>query len=529
MHPQDSSEVPVPPPHQMAKTHMTFSEPAEVELKLLLSAPSLAALKRHPALQQPSASAPRTRLEHTVYFDTPDLSLARQGLSLRVRRHGKDRVQTLKSAGDGQTVAAVRGEWQWPVDQDAPILSLLAETPFGTGMTALELQPVFATDIRRNVRNLLLSGDTVVEIAIDTGRIFTRQATQDVSEFELELKRGAPGPLYRLALDLHATIPFIIGVESKAQRGHGLRISKTAVAVKSRPLALDRNAPASEAVRRIIAAELGHLLANQRAARNGDVEGVHQMRSGIRRLRTVLALFGKQLEPQALRQFEDGLQRLGRVLGKTRDWDVFCTQILPGACRNDIVKSLLEPLRSAAEAARRAAHCEMKEEFARPAMTGLVLAMAAWLEPDDAGTDVHGDDALHRPLRKLARTLLNRMARRVATPGGQLRRRSVKQLHALRKALKKLGYSADCLADFYPPKPVKRFQKLSRHLLALFGEANDAATATGLGKNLCADGHCELAPAIAELAWWSDRRRDKALAKLTKAWAKYSAASPFWR
>ena len=508
---------------------MAIGEPVEIELKLLLPAHARAALERHPALQAPRASAPRTRHEHTIYFDTPDLSLASRGLSLRVRRHGKGRVQTLKSAGDGQTVAAVRGEWQWPVKQDAPDLSRLAETPFGTGIAALELQPVYETEIRRIVRNLSLAGDSVVEVAIDFGRIFAGDATQDVSEFELELKRGAPGPLYRLALDLHATIPFIIGGESKAQRGQGLLTGKAPVAVQSRPLALDGNAPASEAVRRIIAAELGHLLANQPAASAGDVEGVHQMRGGIRRLRTVLALFGKQLEPQASRQFEAGLQRLGQVLGKTRDWDVFCTQILPGASRDDMAKNWLEPLRSAAEAARRAAHCEMREEFARPAMTGLVLGMAAWLEPDDAGTAVNGDDALHRPMRKLARSLLDRMARRVARRGEHLRRRPVEQLHALRKALKKLGYSADCLAALYPLKSVKRFQKLSRHLLARLGKANDAAMATGLAKNLCADGRSELAPAVAALAGWSGRRRDRALAKLPKTWAKFSAAMPFWR
>ena len=512
----------------MAKTRMAAGEPVEIELKLLLPAHARAALERHPALHTLHASASRTRHEHTIYFDTPDLSLSRRGLSLRVRRHGTNRVQTLKSAGDGQTVVAVRGEWQWPVNQDVPDLSRLAETPFGTGMAALELQPVFATDIRRNVRNLSLAGDSLVELAIDVGRIFAGEATQDVSEFELELKRGAPGPLYRLALGLHATIPFVIGVESKAQRGLGLLMGKAPVAVKSGPLPLDGNAPASEAVRRIIAAELGHLLANQPAASVGDVEGVHQMRGGIRRLRTVLALFGKQLEPQASRQFEAGLKRLGQVLGKARDWDVFCTQLLPDASGDDIAKSWLEPLRSAAEAARRAAHCEMKEEFARPGMTGLVLGMAAWLEPDDAGSTVPGDDALHRPMRKLARILLNRMARRVAKHGRHLRRRPIEQLHRLRKALKKLGDSADCLAALYPSKAVQRFQKLCRHLMALLGEANDAAMATGLAKSLWADGSGELTPAVALLARWSDRRRDKALAKLPKAWAKFSAATPFW-
>ena len=76
---------------------MAPNEPVEVELKLLLPAHARAALKRHRALQAPCATAPETRREHTVYFDTPLLSLAGKGLSLRVRRCGAARVQTLKS------------------------------------------------------------------------------------------------------------------------------------------------------------------------------------------------------------------------------------------------------------------------------------------------------------------------------------------------------------------------------------------------------------------------------------------------
>jgi hypothetical protein len=46
------------------------------------------------------------------------------------------------------------------------------------------------------------------------------------------------------------------------------------VAVKRGPPPLDGDGPASKAVRRIIGAALGQLLANQPAAAAGDVEGV---------------------------------------------------------------------------------------------------------------------------------------------------------------------------------------------------------------------------------------------------------------
>jgi triphosphatase len=173
---------------------------------------------------------------------------------------------------------------------------------------------------------------------------------------------------------------------------------------------------------------------------------------------------------------------------------VFCTQILPDAEKDEIAKGWVELLRTPAEASRQVAHRELEEEFTRPAITVLVLGMAAWLEPDDAGSPVAGDDALNRPIRKPAHALLDRMARRVAR-GGHPRRRSAEELHALRKALKKLRYSGDYLAAIYPPKPVKQYQKASKRLLKLLGTGTDAAMATRLAGRLCAGARSEVAPA----------------------------------
>lgn len=139
-----------------------------------------------------------------------------------------------------------------------------------------------------------------------------------------------------------------------------------------------------------------------------------------------------------------------------------------------------------------------------------------------------GDDALNRPIRKPAHALLDRMARRVAR-GGHPRRRSAEELHALRKALKKLRYSGDYLAAIYPPKPVKQYQKASKRLLKLLGTGTDAAMATRLAGRLCAGARSEVAPAAAALVQWSDKRRDKALRKLPEIWATFAAAPAFWR
>jgi triphosphatase len=121
---------------------------------------------------------------------------------------------------------------------------------------------------------------------------------------ELELRDGMLAPLYRLALDLHATVPLTIGPESKADRGYRLRTGQAPAARKAPDLDLDRDVGVPGAFREIVTAGLGHLLANQPAAAAGDPEGVHQMRVAIRRLRTALVLFGTHLKPHATARFE---------------------------------------------------------------------------------------------------------------------------------------------------------------------------------------------------------------------------------
>ena len=510
---------------------MAANQPIEIELKLRLPAAARAELADHPVFRPPHATAPEERHEVTTYFDTPDLALAGKGISLRVRRNGDGRVQTVKLRGAGPAVAAQRGEWEWPIEQDTPDLGRLAETPAGTiagDLAGRALEPVFATDIRRTVRELRVDANTTAEAALDEGTIAAGAASEPVSELELELRDGTLAPLYRLALDLHATVPLTIAPESKADRGYRLRTGQAPIARKAPDLDLDRGIGVPGAFREIVAAGLGHLLANQPAAAAGDPEGVHQMRVAIRRLRTALVLFGAHLEPHTTHRFGAELKRLGRVLGEARDWDVFCLDTLPRALDDAPGASWGHLLLEAASAERRVAHQRVEEEIERPALTGFVLGMMAWAEDGSVRPALLGDKRLRIRLVKLAPELLDRLAGKVAKRGRRIGRRSDEELHALRKSLKKLRYGVDDVAGLYGRKAVRKYLQGCKELQELLGRMNDAAVAGTLARGLSADDGSGLAPAVGALAQWSERRRNKALHRLSGAWATFQKASPFW-
>jgi inorganic triphosphatase YgiF len=387
------------------------------------------------------------------------------------------------------------------------------------------LEPVTVTEIYRVSRKLLLETGTIVEVAIDEGHIRAGDASEPVHELELELKEGPIGPLYRLALELHADLPLRLGVESKAARGDRLRTGQQPAATKTPKPTLDRQVGAIDGFRAIGLAALNGLLANQAAAAAADAEGVHQMQAAIRHLRTTQTLFKGHLEPHAAARFEAALRRVGRTLGEARDWDVFCLETLPAALRGETEEIWRRLLGQAATEQRTLSHRRLRGELARRSLTDLALGWAAWVED---GSLSPGDKAMRRRLRDLAPILLDALAQKVRKRGRNLGRVSDTALHALRRSLKKLRYAASYLAPLYPDDTVKPYLKRCRKLEKLLGSNNDATVAVGLAEQLSRDDRLDLAPALSVLSQWSDARRRKIRLCLPKAWKAFREAAPFW-
>jgi triphosphatase len=444
-----------------------------------------------------------TSHEVTTYFDTLDRALLHAGATLRVRRRGNQRVQTVKLRDAADPFA--RGEWEWPVKTDQPELSRLAETPLARIDTSV--QPVFVTDVQRDVRDVH-QDDATIEVAMDRGQIRAGDAVEDVCELELELKQGDAAGLYRLAIGLHADAPMSLGAESKADRGWRLRSGHARPAEKHTDVALPADVSAGDAFRRILDNALGHLMANQPAAASGDVEGVHQMRIAIRRARAALLLFKPQLEPHALAQFTDALRHLGRVFGEARDWDVFCTEMLSAAEAAGANRSWLDLLRAPAEALRRDAHRRVAAELSAPLLTATVLGLQAWQAASD------------KALADLVPDLLGRLEQKVLHRSRHIAELDNDGLHRLRKALKKLRYGIEFVAPLLDKKATKRYLHRCKALLKQLGALNDAVVAVSLAEQLADERKPELAPAVSALAERTASQQRKARRHIERDWAR---------
>ena len=494
----------------------------ETELKLVISPAAERRLEELAAFRPPSASEPKSQRIVTTYFDTPHRDLARRGLSL---------IQTVKARGDAG-VAAARGEWEWPIAKEEPDLDLVATTPIVDRLPPKldkQLEPVVVTDVVRTTRTVQLEGNTI-EAALDSGSIEAGDAKEPVHELELELREGAPGALYRLALTLHAATPVAVETESKAARGYRLKERSAPRAEKPTDMTLARDVNAVDGLRKIVANALGHLLANRAAALAGDAEGIHQTRVAIRRLRSALRLFGPRLEPHATALFQSELKRIGRIIGEARDWDVFCVEMLPELFGDHDDAELGELIRQAAEARRASADAASARELNAASFTALVLGLAAWTETGREQRRLLGAKRLERRLSRIAPDLLDRLARKVEKRGDAVGpHAAASALHPLRKSLKKLRYAIEFVGSLYKRKAVKRFVKRLKGLQKSLATINDAAMATTLAEQLAGRGHAELGVPVGALAVSREHASRVAMRKLGKQWNAFRREDPFWR
>ncbi len=506
--------------------------PIETEIKLHLTVEARNALEHHPAFQPPRASAPEVRHEVTTYFDTRRLALSAKGFTLRIRRCGEERTQTVKAGDSGASIAFQRCEWEWPVEADTPDLQRLADLPIGQDLRALravDLYPVFRTEVTRTVWLLRPDDDAKVEAAIDQGQIVADDLTEPILEAELELKTGSVGSLYRLALELSTATPMSLETSSKAERGFRLRTGRPAQAKTAADVEIADSATTAEAFHDIVGAALHHLLANVAAAAQSDSEGVHQIRVAVRRLRSALVLFEPRLHASPTRTFNSELRRVGHKFGVARDWDVFILQTLASAAGKVPLGGAFHELGAVAETRRAAAYRSVCAEIGGVRLTRLLLGMVSWIEDGAHKPVLLGDAGMAEPISHLAPHFLERMLRKVVELGHGLDDASPGELHRLRRAVKRLRYGVEFLSGLYTAHRVRNYLDLCKELQDQLGTVSDAVITTALLEQLQREKGHTFGSAIDMLAKLNDWQSRRAHHHIARAWHQLHSAAPYWR
>lgn len=465
----------------------------EIEFKFCIPPERLAAVQA--AVRRGRCVAIRMEAR---YFDTPDGALASRGIAFRLRREGGQWVQTVKALGDGPLDRQEHNVARGPATPGAapdPLPQLHTGTRAGTQLLqALQaasgpLAETYGTEMDRLTRDVTRQG-AVVELALDTGRVVAhrgtpQQAEAPICELELELKSGPVAGLAALAKQWATRHGLFLSTVSKAERGERLLAAPDSRSPrKVRALsAIYQQLPTGHALQRAVVAHcLQQILgpASDMAEGANDEEQLHQLRIGIRRLRTAL----RELAPLAPGNFdpawEPALVDVFQQLGHLRD-------------RSQVMQHIGAELRAAGgppipshrddDAGLGAAAHIVRHAAFQVALVGLMAFTTQGL--DDTGCDLAGLDA--RTTRRLLQQRLRALHVQVQKGARGFATRSPQAQHRLRKRLKRLRYLTEFVAPALDTHSTRFLDSLQPALSAL-GRLNDERVAAALYRKLAESG-----------------------------------------
>ena len=501
----------------------------ETEIKLLLAQDDLDRLGHERAFGTAKCGPPGRASMNAVYYDTPELALEHKGMALRVRKEGRTWKQTVKAPGSTLGWLHQRTELEWSVPGEHLDVELLKGSALGDVFRkpkiAARLRPVFRMEFDRRSMRLGFDDGSSAVLALDSGRITAGRRSTPICEAEIELEEGSASRLLDLADTLLDEFGCRIGHRSKAERAYALldpnRFAPRKWQDIGQNLGLSPETPASQACLRVMDACASQLHANEEGFLAGeDPEYLHQMRTGMRRLRVALALPRDPAWREALMPLTAELRWASGLLGTARNWDVFANELLPPlmhACGGNglaqLRRRVAKQRREAGAAAREAVRS------ARYQRLGLQLARLAVEHPNAIGGETTARDfanaALARRLRKLAAW---------ENPGAL----GAEELHRMRIATKKMRYVAEFFGAFYRHHTVKRFTGRLEALQELLGTINDAQVSAQMIEASAAARPALDREAVGLARGWVAAREALARERLGAAWRSFRSLQSYW-
>ena len=459
----------------------------EVEIKLAVdegtSLPDLT--------QLPGVDEIATMREHNlsaVYYDTEDLRLTRSKITLRRRTGGNDDGWHLKLPKEGG-----RNEVRMPLDDPSAVPEELLTHVRAIVRTA-ELAPIAQVDNRRVEITLAGAEGAVAEFCDDhvtAWSLLPGGERTSWREWELELSETLAGTDAGNTL-INQSTSFLIAAGAPKSASPSKLATALGDSASNAPLPphlraeLDEDSPAA-AVVESLRKKRDAIVAWEPRVRADEFDSVHQMRVATREMRSLLETFKGILQGEQLTELEAELKHAAAVLGSARDAEVVEERFLE-LLDSDESGLVDDAARAHIEGDMRRdyneAHAEIVDMLNSQRFLDLLDAIDGLLaEPPVAKQDAPAKkeqkqskevlyDHLERGYKKLKKRH-NKVDEHYHDTDLPLHERE-DYVHDVRKAAKKLRYSANAAAD--AGLKAGRLAKACKALQSKLGDFQDAVT-----------------------------------------------------
>jgi CHAD domain-containing protein len=412
---------------------------------------------------------PETMRLETVYYDTPDLRLARWGVSLR-RRASEGWTLKLSPATSGGLLErdelTFQGNGKKPPEGALDVVRAFVRNS--------QLVPVARlSTVRRRVRMVDASGARVAEVVDDEVSVRDgRRVAARFREIEVEVPAGEDadavvGPLVNRLRAAGAGAP---DPTPKHIRALGPRaVEPPEVAAGPLP----DGAPAREVIRHALAESIASLLHHDPLVRTGrDPEAIHQARVATRKLRSNLRTFGPLLDVEWTETLRSELGWLALSLGAVRDREVLLERLrqrvasLPASDQRSAA-ALLRVLEHEIDDLRQKLTGDMDSQRYIDLLERLVAAAHSPATQPDA------DQPAAALLPALATTPWRRLRSAVRQLPDTI---TDPELHRIRILAKRARYAAEATSPVSGPD-ASAFARAAAKLQTVLGEHQDSVTA----------------------------------------------------
>lgn len=308
-----------------------------------------------------------------------------------------------------------------------------------------------------------------------------------------------------------------------------------ALAISARPIRISRDMSVEEAFRVTLLGCQAHIAANVAAVtRSREVEGLHQLRVGLRRLAVAFSAFGEELATPMQRELQERTKAFGSAIAPARDLDVFAEDLLPPPVEAAGNGETFMLLRERLDAARRTAWDQAVERVSSVEFAILLDDVAAAAQSRVWNTQAGDRGLLRAPVKSTAPRRLDEYLVKARKRGRKLKTLEQRDCHRLRISLKKLRYAAEFYGPLYKRKKVKRYVDKLKELQDILGEINDAAQVRTTLSSLtaptatAAHAQADLFFASGLINGWHCARAARLSKSALEHWDAFRHTEPFW-
>ncbi|HSY26080.1 MAG TPA: CHAD domain-containing protein [Burkholderiaceae bacterium] len=265
---------------------------------------------------------------------------------------------------------------------------------------------------------------------------------------------------------------------NQANSGDAPHTAPSTGAISAKRLHLHPDTNVAQGMQIVVRNCLVHISSNAAGVlAGGDIECIHQMRVGLRRLRSALKIFDPLKPCPARMQAE--LAWLTAKLGEARDWDVLETSTIPSLSTRELDIPALTVLQQRVHREVLRKHHGASVALASARSTRLWLMLERWLD-DSSGALMPSSEQHLTVLQDFALQHIRHFHKKLLERCVAMDAADVDSRHQVRIGAKRLRYAIDFFASYYPRKSADLFMATLADLQDTLGASNDTAVADRL-------------------------------------------------